>query len=675
MNTREQFGNYLLLKKLGEDPLGETFRAGRVGRQGMEEVVLLRVFNGSTIQGAAFWQKVGGRKEIHGALSSPNIATGVDLGQVDNVPYVVYDYISGKNLANLQKQAAERRNPIPADHALLIAERVALGLAVGYETRLQDQRILHGAVIPDLVMISNEGETRILGFAVAPGVRDAAKTRPEMARYLSPEARAGQAPHKADDVYSLGVILLELLAGKPAPADGDAAALLAGATMQPEGSPLPEELKRLVQQSLAPRDQRIGDVLTWHKSLSKLMFEGQHNPTTFNLAFFMHNLFRDEIEKESQEIEVERTMEIPVPAAVPPPRPAPPSTGTQAAPPSSDLREATGVREDTGVIRDKYGIDEEAAKAKKRNLLLGVAAAVLVTLGVVGFLVFGRGGDSETSPETEAGGQPAAILEPAPPTTAELAAQQEEEAAAAAAETAEAEQRQAELQEQIQSLLDKRLQETEKAYDQEIDTLRKELEAERRKAAEMQRQAEQAAEPATKPPAKPPAEVATKDPATSSAAQPPAAPAKSPATPGDTTAAPTPTQEPVAQKKTPTDTQTPTQTTKRPAAPEPEPRVTTAKRGDLVTMGPGVTPPRIVSAKTPRYPPMAQRLRKEATIVIKILIDEEGRVIETQLAGKEEGYGLDREAESVAESSRWRPATKDGVPVKIWWQMPIKFAL
>lgn len=667
MNTREQFGNYLLLKKLGEDPLGETFRAGRVGRQGMEEVVLLQVFNGSAVDGAAFWQKVSGRETIHDALTSPNIGAGVDLGRVDDVPYVVYDYISGKNLANLQQQASERNHPIPADHALLIAERAALGLAVGYETRLEDSRIIHGAVVPHLVMISNEGETRVLGFAVAPGVRDAAKTRVELARYLSPEARAGQPPHKADDVYSLGVILLELLAGQPVPGDGDPGTLLAGATMQPEGTPLPDDLKRLLQQSLASRDQRIGDVITWHKSLSKLMFEGQYSPTTFNLAFFMHNLFRDEIEKETQEIEVERTMEIPVGATVSPP---------PAAPPSGDVRETTGVHEDTGVIRDKYGIEEDEEKGKKRNLVLAVAGALLVIAAAVAFFVFGRG-DGEPTAAESAAMQPTPTV-PAAPTEAELAAQREAEAQAEAEEAA---RRQEALEAQIQSLLDKRLQETEQAYDQEIESLRSDLEAARRRAAESQRQAEEEAEArreaaaraAETPAQEAPAETAPGEEAAQQAAEETA----TPPAPGDEVAT---VADPAQPPPTEPAAETESQTAATPPATRPEPREEAppeaeVTRGDLVTMGPGVTAPRLQSARSPRYPPVAQRLRQEATIVVKVLVDENGRVIDTQLSGKEVGYGMDREAEAVARSSRWSPPTKDGVPVKIWWQMPIRFAL
>src|SRR5690349_25130871 len=101
MNIPEEFGKYLLLKKLTEDPLGETFRAGRVGQGGMEQVVLLRVFNGKGVDGEKLGAKVAGRAAVQEALKSPNIGNGVDLGRVRSFPYAAYDYISGKNLAVL----------------------------------------------------------------------------------------------------------------------------------------------------------------------------------------------------------------------------------------------------------------------------------------------------------------------------------------------------------------------------------------------------------------------------------------------------------------------------------------------------------------------------------------------------------------------------------------------
>jgi eukaryotic-like serine/threonine-protein kinase len=145
MNIPEEFGKYLLLKKLTEDPLGETFRAGKVGQGGMEQVVLLRVFNGKGIDGEKLWSKISGRGAVHEILKSPNIGKGVDLGRVRSFPYTAYDYISGKNLATLFAQAARQFSPVPTDHALLIAERISLALAAAHESRLQDERVLHGS--------------------------------------------------------------------------------------------------------------------------------------------------------------------------------------------------------------------------------------------------------------------------------------------------------------------------------------------------------------------------------------------------------------------------------------------------------------------------------------------------------------------------------------------------
>ena len=62
MATREEFGQYLLLKKLTEDPLGETFRSGRLGQQGLDQVVLLRVLNGQGLDGEKLWASLSSRR-------------------------------------------------------------------------------------------------------------------------------------------------------------------------------------------------------------------------------------------------------------------------------------------------------------------------------------------------------------------------------------------------------------------------------------------------------------------------------------------------------------------------------------------------------------------------------------------------------------------------------------
>jgi TonB family protein len=656
MNIPEEFGKYLLLKKLTEDPLGETFRAGKVGNEGMEQVLLLRVFNGKGLDGEKLWAKVSGRGPIQQILKSPNIGSGVDLGRVRSFPYTAYDYISGKSLATIFAQSARQFSPIPTDHALLVAERLSLALAAAHESRLQDERVLHGFVVPHLVMISNEGETRLLGFEVAPGLRDLAASgwqddaiRP----YLSPETLAGAPLGKSDDVYSLGAILFELLTGDrlpAAPAEGYAG-LIDGVVLPNEGTPLPAPVAALLKKSLVPRDQRIADAVTWHKTVSKLMIDGHFSPTTFNLAFFMHNLFREDIERENQEIQAEKKLELPQ-------RPTAPPVAAVTAPaaPAPDLREATGVRQGT-----LAGTRMPAAQAEpsKKGLWIGIAAAVLLALGAGGWFFLGRsGGDTQTAamgnpPPVSATTEPAAMPGGLAPAGALGTAAGP---AAAAAPTPE------EIQAQIQQMFEARSQEMESKfknqYDDRIKQLQQQLEDSRKSgAAEPSRQAPQQ-EPA-------PAPVETR----AQQRPEPAAAAPQVVVP-----------PPAAPQTVPANAQADRDRDEKPAAPAPAnpapapaPRQQQVQVGDLVQPGPGVAAPKLVGQLDPRYPPAAKRLNRAAQVDIKVLVDERGRVLDSERIGSKAGFGFDEAALDAARRATFQPAVKEGVRVKMWTTLRVNF--
>ncbi len=636
MNTRDQFGNYLLLKKLSEDALGESFRAGRLGKQGVERVVLLRVFNGQGMDGEKLAQRIASRAPLQQALRSPNLGQGVDLGQVRGIPYVAYDYVSGKSLAQLLEQAGKKNSPIPLDHALLIAERIALGLAVAYETRVGDERVLHGFLAPQLVLVSNEGEIRLLGFEASTGLREFAGhpvIKQGAGRYLAPEALAGAPPAKADDVYSLGVLLYELLTGKPLPA-GAGLAAVDQATVAADGGNLHPEVANLLKRSLGPREQRIGDAVTWHKTLAKLMFDGQYNPTTFNLAFFMHNLFREEIERETQEMEIEKTTAIPLPAAAAAPAAA--ARATPGAAPAAPAPDAAMAREDTSVFRDRYGMETKAASGGNKNLVLIGGIAAVAVLAVGGYLLFGRGGSEPAAPSPAAAAPaqaiqaPAAAPQPAGPTPEEIQAQ------IAKMVSDQSKQLEAGLKAQ---------------YDEQMKALQKQLEDAKKAQSQL---AAAPPPPATRPAESlAPAPVETKPAATPPASEP--KPVLSEPRPVETKPA---AAEPKAAEAAPV-----------PVAPP------TVRVGDLVTMGPGVVPPRMTRRGTFRYPPMAQRMRKEAQVTVKVLIDENGRVVDAQGSGEKAGFGMDEAAIDYARSCTYAAASKNGVAVKMWLDLKVTFSL
>ena len=641
MSTREQFGKYLLLKKLTEDPLGETFRAGLLGGKGMERVVLLRIFNGQGLDGGRLWKAVEGRAGVQQALKSPNIGDGVGLGEIEGLPYVAYDYTSGKNMANLLEQAARKRNYVPAEHALLITERIALALASAAETRLDGQRILHGFLVPHLVMISNEGETRLIGFEVGPALRSFSQNpviRQHFGRYLSPETLAGAAPDKADDIYSLGVMLFELLTGRPLPPPGPDGfgSVIDGGVVATEDTPIADELRALLKQSLVARENRIQDVVTWHKTLNKYMFEGQYNPTTFNLAFFMHNLFRQEIEKENQEIEVEKTLPVPTmqakreqTAVTPPP---PPEGGIAEGTEPGD-RTATG----TGVA--------PAPPPKKSNAgLIGGLIAALLLLAVVGGWFFTRGDGSDQAA--------AAATQPAPPPPPAYTGPSEDDLKAQIAELVDQQTG------MIQDEYDKKLAELEGQLEKARDAQRQ---AEAQRQADAERRAAEAEAAAEEERLRLEAEAEAARLAEEQAAEEEAAKA----------AEAEPEPEPEVEEKVAEVAPPPPQ----PVAPPP-PQRPQVRRGDLVGVtDPGVVKPVATRPITPRYPAMARRFnKKSATVHLRLLIDENGEVLKVEQTGQKQDFGFDAEAIQAAKRSRWKAATKDGVPVKVWHDVAVRFA-
>jgi TonB family protein len=651
MNTRDQFGNYLLLKRLAEDPLGETFRAGKLGRQNLERVVLLRVLNGSGFDAERVARALQSRSGLAQALKSPTIGQATDVGQVRGVPYIAYDYASGRSLAQLLEQAGRRNSPLPLDHALLVAERIALALAVAHETRVGDERVLHGFVTPQLVLVTNEGELKLLGFEASSGLRESAGhpiVKQAVGRFLAPEAVAGQPSAKSDDVYSVAALLFEMLTGQASA--GQPGAVDAG-VVAADGTPLPGELAALLKRSLCPRDQRIPDIVTWHKSVAKLMSDHGWTATTFNLAFFLHNLFRDEIDREARELESEKSQAAALVAAAAAHAPAP------APPPSAPttVRASGAVREDTNVLRDEYGIPPKRGGGPSPAVLGGAVAAV-VALALAGYFLFLRGGSTPPPPAPAA---PVAEAAPAPAAPAPTGMTPEQ------------------IQELIQQALGeqrKQIEAGQKASDDQLKALQRQLEdAQRVRAAAPPPSVQVAAPPpptAAAPAPSEPAPAAT-TPATSAAA-PAEAPAETTANSPRPAAAPAQTSAPAPQPAT---TQAAAPAT-RPTTPAPAPAAATAVRvGDLVSMGAGVTPPRVLRQPPLAYPQVARRLRKEATITVRVLVDERGDVADVDAPGAKVGFGLDEAALSHARNCVWAPATKEGVKVKMWTDLRVVFKL
>jgi serine/threonine-protein kinase len=145
-----------------------------------------------------------------GRLAHPNIAAVYDFGEEQGCPFIVMELVPGRTL----RRVLDERTRLPVDEAVDIAAQVADALAAAHA-----EGVVHRDVKPGNVMLTDDGRVKVMDF----GVADASWFEPitdtgvvmATARYISPEQATGSSGSAASDVYSLGVVLYEMLAGRP----------------------------------------------------------------------------------------------------------------------------------------------------------------------------------------------------------------------------------------------------------------------------------------------------------------------------------------------------------------------------------------------------------------------------------------------------------------------------
>jgi eukaryotic-like serine/threonine-protein kinase len=142
-------------------------------------------------------------------LSHPHIVTVIDRGEDDGRQFIVFEYVDGENL----KQLIARTGPLPARRALELAIEIADALAFAHEHGL-----IHRDVKPQNVLVGPDGDAKVTDFGIARSLdveHGVTQTGTVLgtSNYLSPEQASGKPTTPSTDVYSLGVVLYELLTG------------------------------------------------------------------------------------------------------------------------------------------------------------------------------------------------------------------------------------------------------------------------------------------------------------------------------------------------------------------------------------------------------------------------------------------------------------------------------
>jgi serine/threonine-protein kinase len=214
------FGDYTLLRRLGEGGMAEVFlaRCDRAGR-GPKIVVLKRVLP-HVARNRLLVELFLNEARIAARLSSPHIARVFDTGRLRGWDYLTMEFVPGADLARL----AERCGGRPADAlgpgavARLLLD-VCAGLSVAHDARGEDGEALglvHGDVHPHNVVLTYDGVAKLIDFGVAQATHAAPDAAPRGTyAYMAPEQLRGEAFDRRADVFAVGALAWELYAGRP----------------------------------------------------------------------------------------------------------------------------------------------------------------------------------------------------------------------------------------------------------------------------------------------------------------------------------------------------------------------------------------------------------------------------------------------------------------------------
>lgn len=303
MSPPQQFGDYHLLEKIATGGMAEVYRARAYGLAGFQKILVIKKVLEGLARDSEFVQLFIDEAKIAVHLLHVNIVQVYELGEVNGAWYMALEYVHGLDLSRLLARAADREGGAPAlpiPLALFVATEVLKALQFAH-ARTDDAgrplRIVHCDISPQNILVSYAGEVKITDFGIsraafqARALHDAIRGK---FAYMSPEQLDGQPLDGRADLFSLGVVLFELLTGrrlfKAATREETMARVRMGEVpplreLQPAASP---ELQALLRRALAPRrDDRFPDAGAMLEELSTLMVREGHRATHHDLAAFV----------------------------------------------------------------------------------------------------------------------------------------------------------------------------------------------------------------------------------------------------------------------------------------------------------------------------------------------------------------------------------------------------
>jgi serine/threonine protein kinase len=337
----DAYGPYRLIDRVAVGGMAEVFKAKRSGVEGFEKVVAVKRILPHLSDNQEFVDMFVDEAKMVAGLTHPNIVQIFDLGRIDKSYYIAMEYVHGHDLRTILKRAKEKGMRMPLDLSLHIVKEVCAALE--YAHRKKDDKgrpmqIVHRDVSPQNIMISFEGDVRLTDFGIAKAATKAGNTDRGALRgkllYMSPEQAWGKPIDRRSDLFSLGIVLYEMITDQKPFLGGATEMSILEAVRQGEIAPprsinrrIPESLENVVLKALAKdADERYQDAGEMGRGLERVLRERQP-PAAGELARLLEVLFdreeREEFDPDGLRSGEHKLAARNVPADAPAPAPDP----------------------------------------------------------------------------------------------------------------------------------------------------------------------------------------------------------------------------------------------------------------------------------------------------------------------------------------------------------------
>jgi len=289
---------YRVIERLAAGGMAEVFIAESAGIEGFKKQVAIKRVLPALSEKKRFIAMFLDEARLSAHLTHSNVAQVFDIGVGDNAYFIVMEYVDGADLKAVIEYMRKGGRAFPAEHAAFIAEKICEGLTYAHELHGPDGKpleIIHRDMSPPNVLITKHGEVKIVDFGLAKATSQLEKSEAGIIKgkfgYLSPEAAQGLAIDARTDVFAVGIILWEMLAGERlflGETDFGTVKMVQEAvvpSLRAKNPAVPAELEQIIQKSLA-RDPaaRYASARDFGKDLNTFLFRHGHPVGAYDIA-------------------------------------------------------------------------------------------------------------------------------------------------------------------------------------------------------------------------------------------------------------------------------------------------------------------------------------------------------------------------------------------------------